>query len=141
MINCWETSGKPLGASLLERCSFLWGLHIVGMSWSVLNEKFILNGKYLFSQVILPEIRIGSFSQKCRYSGAKNKLKTGAFPRMSNCLIKHLNLLDYCKYFLSVCYFFRKQANTANTSICKENKYILTRILNFARILWIYPLD
>ena len=46
----------------------------------------------VYSLVVLPEIRAGSFSQKVRCSGAKDVLRTGELYMTTNCSIGHFDL-------------------------------------------------
>ena len=93
------------------------------------------------TQLILPQVRKGSSSLEFRYSGARNKFKTDALPRIFSYSTEHLNLPGHCKY-LSVSslwkakkrrHFPKKQAIT--TSVSHENKQIFTRKPIFSRVL------
>ena len=63
---------------------------------SSLDEKVILTGDCFFLKVILPEIKIVSFSLEFRCSGAINEFRTGAFPRMFTYSTDHPDLPGHC---------------------------------------------
>ena len=55
--------------------------------------------RFFFTHVILPEIRIGSFSHEFRCSGARNKFRAGVLSRIFSYSTEHLHsvhLLSYC---------------------------------------------
>ena len=63
---------------------------------SSLDEKVILTGDCFFLKVILPEIKIVSFCQEFRCSGAINEFRIGAFLRMFTYSTDHPDLPGHC---------------------------------------------
>ena len=107
----------PLRGVLWKRCSVFPGLHFVGISWSVLEEKFILTGG-CFS---LPAHQGWKEVRSPRNSGVlvQEIISECTLLTIFNYSIKHLSLMDRCKK-LSVGslriknhhHFPRKLANT-----------------------------
>ena len=87
--------------------------------------------------------------QGIRFSGAKNKFRTGALPRIFNYSTEHLDLPSHYKYspvsllrikMNSIILLRSKQIPQRNTSMPQESRYTFTRIFKFARVLWVFPL-
>ena len=57
--------------------SFLPGLYDMNIRWTVLDERVILTGAFIFPHIILLEIGPCSSSQESRCSGARNKVIIG----------------------------------------------------------------
>ena len=97
--------------------------------WSTCSEqKCYSHRRLFFSQVILPEIRTGSFSQEFNCSVARNKFRTDANSMIFNYLTdltnhnkhKPVSLLRIKRNV--VIFPARKQIPQRNTSISQENK-------------------
>ena len=82
--------------------------------------------------------------QGIRFSGAKNKFRTGALPRIFNYSTEHLDLPSHYKYspvsllrikMNSIILLRSKQIPQRNTSMPQESRYTFTRIFKFARVL------
>ena len=127
-----------------KKSVFLSDLHVMDMSWSILAENIILKGYCLFfsghftrdkNRIIIPGIHL---------FWCKNKFRSGTLPNIINYSTERLDLQGHCKYFPvgllrikrnSISFSGRKQVSQRNTSISQENRYIITRILNFTRLL------
>ena len=86
----WEVFCK--NAFLFCQVSILWTLVDLFWTKSLLSLEIAF-----FANVILPEIRKGSFYQEFRCCGARNKLRTGAFPRIFSYSTELLDLPGQCK--------------------------------------------
>ena len=60
------------------------------------TEKIILVGRCLVLQVILPEIRVVSFSEEFRGSDERNKFRTVELPKISNYPTENVDLTGHC---------------------------------------------
>ena len=121
-------------------------LHVVDIGWPVSHEKVVLTGDCFF--IILPEIKIGSFTIEFRWSWSLNKFRTGTFCRIVKYSTEHLkvpnNLYSYSYILLTikkkrVIFSESKQIPQRNTILSQENTEISKKIPSFARMLWVCP--
>ena len=89
---------NSLGGVLIKR-GFFWQVSILGILIDLLwTESLLSQGTVFFFQVVLSEIKTGSFSHEFSCSDARNKIRTGALLRISNYLTEHLDLQGCGKY-------------------------------------------
>ena len=87
----WEVFCKK---GVFWQVSVLWTLFELFWRKSLFSQEAAF-----FTHVILPEIRIGSFSHEFRCSGARNKFRAGVLSRIFSYSTEHLHsvhLLSYC---------------------------------------------
>ena len=84
-----------------------------------------------YFQVILPEMRTGSFFQELKCFCARNKLRTSVFPRIFNYSTEHLYSPGQYKYLLvssfrrrknAIFFSGSKQIPQRNTSVSQEKR-------------------
>ena len=117
---------QPLGVVLWKSCSILQGLHVVDISWSVLEEKVFSQETVFLYQVIrdkksfiFPGIQVRA-RNKCRTHFSHNIQLLNRTPQFTRPL------------YIAVCQFFNDK---------KERHRFLRKLAKNFRVLWFCPFD
>ena len=106
-----------------KRFLFLPGLYVMEIGWTVLDKRAILKRAFIFSQVVLWEIKSSSRESRCL--SVRNKVITSFLPRIFSHSIEYPDYLSVCslKIRKKAIIFSRKQAKRKKKHFSVSGKY------------------